>query len=399
VQTARLRSTAFSDWCLPGYHLGMAHPRPFIILLLAVALGAVAVILWGFVTPIILAILLAMLAAPVYRWLRSRLGDRANISALLVVIATFSLIVLPVSGILLLLFTQGAKLIQQFSAQLDEGSLSSALDIPILERLQTLFESTFPGRSLDGVNIADQLSNVADSAVQYLVGSGVSIFGDIADVVAKFFILLFLLFYLVRDGEQMVGGLKTLLPLREEQTVRIFGKIRDVTRAVVFGSLAIGVIQGVLGGVGVWIVGMPGLVWGTLIGVSSFIPVVGTALATVPIVAFLVINQMYWQALFFAVWATVLVGGVDNYLRPFLMRGQARMSPFYIFLAIIGGLATFGLSGLIFGPLIVAIAIVVVDIYREEHRGPAEERRLTLYSPGNRRPGWRSRRALRKSRG
>jgi len=375
------------------------RPRTFIILLLAVALGSVAVILWGFVTPIILAILLAMLAAPVYRWLRSRFGDRANISALLVVIATFALIVVPVSGILLLLFTQGARLIQQFSARLDEGSLSSALDIPILERFQTLFESTFPGRSLDGVNIADQLSNVADSAVQYLVGSGVSIFGDIADVVAKFFILLFLLFYLVRDGEQMIGGLKSLLPLREEQTVRIFGKIRDVTRAVVFGSLAIGVIQGVLGGVGVWIVGMPGLVWGTLIGVSSFIPVVGTALATVPIVAFLVFNQMYWQALFFAVWATVLVGGVDNYLRPFLMRGQARMSPFYIFLAIIGGLATFGLSGLIFGPLIVAVAIVVVDIYRQEHQSRAGERRSMLYSPGNRRPGWQSRRALRKPRG
>ena len=375
------------------------RPRLFIIILLVVALGAVAVILWGFVTPIILAVLLAMLAAPANRWIRSRLGERANISALLVVIATFALVVVPVSGILLLLFTQGARLIQQFSAQLDEGSLSSFLEIPFLERLQSLLESTFPGRSLDGVSVADQLSNVADSAVQYLVGSGVSIFGNIADVIAKFFILLFLLFYLVRDGEQMVGGLKDLLPLRDEQTSRIFGKVRDVTRAVVFGSLAIGVIQGVLGGVGVWIVGMPGLVWGTLIGVSSFIPVVGTALATVPIVAYLVLNQMYWQAIFFAAWATVLVGGVDNYLRPFLMRGQAQMSPFYIFLAIIGGLATLGLSGLIFGPLIVAIAIVVVDIYRDEHRGPAGERKLTLHTPGNRRPGWRSRRALRKSRG
>lgn len=199
------------------------RPRRFVIVLLVVALGGVAVILWGFVTPIILAVLLAMLAAPANRWLRSRLGERANISALLVVIATFALVVVPVSGILLLLFTQGARLIQQFSAQLDEGSLSSFLEIPFLERLQTLLESTFPGRSLDGVSIAGQLLSVADSAVQYLVGSGVSIFRNIADVIAKFFILLFLLFYLVRDGERMISGLKDLLPLRGEQTSRIFG--------------------------------------------------------------------------------------------------------------------------------------------------------------------------------
>ncbi len=375
------------------------RPRPFIILLLAVALGAVAVILWGFVTPIILAVLLAMLAAPANRWLRSRLGERANLSALLVVVAAFGVILIPISAILLLLITQGAKLIQQFSAQLDEGTIGSILEIPFLERFQSLLDNAFPDRNLDGASIAEQLSSVADSAVQYLLDSGVSIFGDIADVIAKFFILLFLLFYLVRDGEQMVGGLKGLLPLREEQTSRIFAKIRDVTRAVVFGSLALGVIQGALGGVGVWIVGLPGLVWGTLIGVSSFIPVVGTGLVSVPVVAYLVFEQMYWQAIFFAAWAAVLVGGVDNYLRPFLMRGQARMSPLYIFLAIIGGLATFGLSGLIFGPLIVAIAVVVVDIYREEYRGLAGERGLTLHTPGNRRPGWRSRRALRKSRG
>ena len=363
------------------------------LILLPVVLGLVLLILWGFLTPIILAVLLAMLASPVHGWITRFLGGRANLSALLVVLGTSLVIVLPVSAILFLLFTQGARLIQQFARQIDEGTLGSVLDVPVLARLQEIIRQTLPDASFRGVSLADQISSVADSAVEYLVGSGVSVFGDIADTVAKFFILLFLLFYLVRDGGRMVARLKELLPLREAQTERIFGKIRDVTRAVVFGSLAIAGLQGALGGVGLWIVGLPGLVWGTLIGVSSLIPVVGTALVTVPAVAYLALNAMYWQAIFFAAWAAVLVGGVDNYLRPFMMRGQAQMSPFYIFLAIIGGLATFGLSGLIFGPLIVAIAIVVVEIYREEYRAVPRAARRPLLLPGNGRAAWQARRA------
>jgi predicted PurR-regulated permease PerM len=167
----------------------------------------------------------------------------------------------------------------------------------------------------------------------------------------------------------MAAGLRDLLPLHRSQTDRLYAKVNDVTYAVVFGTLAIAGLQGLLGGIGFWIVGLPGLVWGPVIGVASLVPIVGAGLVTIPAIAYLFFNQMWWQAIFFTFWAAVLVGGVDNYLRPFFMRGQANMSPFYIFLAIIGGLATFGIAGLIFGPLVMAIAIVVVEIYREEYAG------------------------------
>lgn len=369
--------------------------RAFILVLLAVALGLVLLILWRFLTPIILGILLALLASPVNVWLRDRLAVGRNVSALLVVAASFLIVVVPISAFLFLLFTQGASLLRELSAQLEQGGAVGLLELPVLDRLQAVIERTLPEAELAGVSLGEQLAGFADSAVQYLVRNGVTVFGNIADVVAKFFILLFLLFYLVRDGERMVERLRGLLPLREAQTTRIFAKIRDVTRAVVFGTFAVAALQGLLGGLGFVIVGLPGLIWGTVIGVSSLIPVVGTALVTVPAILYLFLNGLYWQTAFFTVWAVVLVGGVDNYLRPFFMRGQAQMSPFYIFLAIVGGLATFGLSGLVFGPLVVALAIVVVEIYREEYRPDALTRvRPSRYPGGNRRPDWRARRAL-----
>jgi len=371
--------------------------RTFILVLLAVVLGLVLLILWRFLTPIILGVLLALLAAPVNVWLRERVRVGRNASALLVVAGAFLIVVVPVSAFLLLLFTQGASLLRELSAQLEQGGTGGLLDLPFLHRMQELIERTLPEADLAGFSLGEQLAGFADSAVQYLVRNGVAIFGNIADVVAKFFILLFLLFYLVRDGERMVERLRGLLPLREAQTTRIFAKIQDVTRAVVFGTFAVAALQGLLGGIGFVIVGLPGLIWGTVIGVSSLIPVVGTALVTVPAILYLFVNELYWQTAFFTVWATVLVGGVDNYLRPFFMRGQAQMSPFYIFLAIVGGLTTFGLSGLVFGPLVVALAIVVVEIYRDEYRPDALSRvRPSRYPRGNRRPGWRARRLVRR---
>ena len=167
----------------------------------------------------------------------------------------------------------------------------------------------------------------------------------------------------------MAQGLKDVLPMRPAQKQAIFERIRDVTRAVVFGTFVIAIIQGVLGGVGLAIVGIPGLIWGTVLGFSSMIPIVGTGLVSVPAVGYLVATGQLWQAVFFALWAFVLVGGVDNYLRPFLMQGRAAMSPFYIFLATIGGISFFGLPGLVYGPLVIGFTAVMFYVYGVEFGG------------------------------
>lgn len=347
--------------------------RPFVLVLLTGALVLSFFVLRAFFNPIVFAILLATLAFPFYRRLLPLLGGRETAAALIVVLAVCVVIIVPVFFFLFVLFLQGAEFTRELVSWVRSGELEALVTGPALAGAEERLSEWLAGVEVDlaAFDIQGRLLGFAQTATQYFVRNSVQIFGDVVDVVSKFFILVFLLFYLVRDGSSMAGSLRDFLPMRPKQKEAIFAKIRDVTRAVVFGTFAIAVIQGVLGGIGLAIVGIPGLIWGTVLGFSSMIPVIGTGLVSIPAIAYLLITSQYWQAAFFTVWAVLLVGGVDNYLRPFLMQGRAAMSPFYIFLATIGGLSFFGLPGLVYGPLVIAFAAVMIYVYRVEFGGLA----------------------------
>lgn len=344
------------------------------LILLIGALVLSFFVLRAFFNPIVFAILLATLASPFYRRLRDAIGGRETVAALLIVLAVCAVIVLPVFFFLFVLFLQGTEFARGLLEWVRGGGLEALLSGPALAGFEERLSAWLAGVDVDieALDIRGRLVGFAQTATQYFVRNSVQIFGNVVDVISKFFILVFLLFYLVRDGSRMAQSLRDFLPMRPSQKQAIFEKIRDVTRAVVFGTFAIAVIQGVLGGIGLSIVGIPGLIWGTILGFSSMIPIIGTGLVSIPAIAYLVVTGQYWQAVFFTVWAVLLVGGVDNYLRPFLMQGRAAMSPFYIFLATIGGLSFFGLPGLVYGPLVIAFAAVMIYVYRVEFGGLAK---------------------------
>ena len=348
--------------------------RPFVLILLVGALVLSFFVLRAFFNPIVFAILLSMLAFPFYRRLLPLLGGRETFAALLVVLGVCVVIIVPVFFFLFLLFLQGAEFARDLVSWVRSGELEALLAGPALGGFEQRLSEWLAGVDVDlsSLDIRGRLLGFAQTVTQYFVRNSVQIFGNLVDVVSKFFILVFLLFYLVRDGSRMAQNLRDFLPMRPRQKEAIFQRIRDVTRAVVFGTFAIALIQGVLGGIGLAIVGIPGLIWGTVLGFSSMIPIIGTGLVSVPALAYLAVTGQYWQAVFFAVWAVLLVGGVDNYLRPFLMQGRAAMSPFYIFLATIGGLSFFGLPGLVYGPLVIAFTAVMIYVYRVEFGGVAK---------------------------
>jgi predicted PurR-regulated permease PerM len=345
-----------------------------VLVLLSGALVLSFFVLRAFFDPIVFAILLATLTYPVHRRLLSALGGRRNLAALLIVLGTCLVIIVPIFFFLFVLFLQGAEFARQLVQWVRAGELEALIGGGAIKGFETWLSEVLAGVEVDlsAIDIQSRILGFAQTVTQYFVRNSVEIFGNVVDIVSKFFILVFLLFYLVRDGVRMAQGLRDFLPMKPSQKQAIFEKIRDVTRAVVFGTFAIAVIQGIIGGIGLAIVGIPGLIWGTVLGFSSMIPIIGTGLVSIPAIAYLAATGQYWQAIFFAVWAVLLVGGVDNYLRPFLMQGRAAMSPFYIFLATIGGLSFFGLPGLVYGPLVIAFAAVMIYVYRVEFRGPAE---------------------------
>ena len=139
-----------------------------------------------------------------------------------------------------------------------------------------------------------------------------------------------------------------------------------MARSVFVGSFLTALCQGVAGGIGLALVGIPALFWGAVIGVASLIPLVGTALIWVPAAGYLFLVGRWGSAVFLLIWCGVLVGFIDNFLRPFLMRGGGGLSPFYVFLAVMGGLEYFGLPGLLYGPLILTFAAAILYLYKEE---------------------------------
>ncbi|MEJ2023954.1 MAG: AI-2E family transporter, partial [Deltaproteobacteria bacterium] len=177
-------------------------------------------------------------------------------------------------------------------------------------------------------NLQEDILQMSKNLGQFLLQRGAVFLGNVANMVFHFFVMIFIIFYLVRDGEEMLDSLKYVSPLREEQEEQIVKRVKTVARSALFGGFLTALCQGVLGGIDFAMVGIPALFWGTVLAFSSLIPVVGTAMVWVPAAGYLFLLGRWKAALFLAAWCIFLVGSVDNFLRPFLMRGEGRMSPF-----------------------------------------------------------------------
>ncbi len=347
--------------------------RSFLVAVLVLSLGLALYVVWPFADPLIMGAVMATLFYPTQRWILRKLPGKRNLAALITVLLITLVIVIPVLVFLAALISQGMEMATRVSDWLGHVDLARLQENPRIAQLLAGMRRYLPFVHLEGEELRTQLVAASTGLGQALLKSGTSILGNAVDFVVDFAIMLFLTFYFLRDGKAMVNTVKHLSPLRSGQEERILARIKAVTRSVFLGSFLTAVCQGLAGGIAMAVVGIPALFWGTVLGLASLVPVVGTALVWVPATAYLVFLGSYKSAVFFAAWCAIIVGSIDNFLRPFLMQGQAQMSPFYIFLAIIGGLQVFGLAGLLYGPLIIAFATVMLYIYRSEYHEVLDE--------------------------
>jgi predicted PurR-regulated permease PerM len=182
--------------------------------------------------------------------------------------------------------------------------------------------------------------------------------------------VLFLLFFFLRDGKEMVRRTMLLVPMDDDRKSALLDHLSAVTRALVLGMLLTAVAQGALLGLGFAIVGLPSpVVFGVLTALSSAVPLVGTALVWAPAVIVLLVQGRTWAALFLIIWSLGLVTSVDNFIRPLVVSGRAGLPTFAVFLGLIGGLAAFGAIGMFLGPVIVALTIALLRFAEESVAG------------------------------
>lgn len=328
----------------------------------------VLILFWKVIQPYALVLLtagvMAVVMSPFDGWLRRRLR-RSRIAALLTLLVVLIAIVGPITAAGIVMVNQALDLLQNTEGIRTWLADFSLENHPLYQVLPTIVQE-----QLAMIDVSSVVGAVAGWASSH-VGT---IFSGSADFVFKTFIFFICLYYFLADRDRLKANMLSLSPFQDSTDVSIIDRVALTIRAVVTGSLIVSVVQGILAGIGMTIFGVPGaLIWAAMVIVAANIPFVGTSLILIPVVIYLLLISNVTGAVGMLVWAGVLVGMVDNFLKPFLVEGKTRMHPLLILLTILGGLQVFGPIGLIVGPAVLAALLALVELYKA---GVLEKRTL-----------------------
>lgn len=332
---------------------------------LVVALGACYILIKPYLQPIVLAILIGILSAPVHEKLVAMIGGRRNLGALLGCLLLSLVIVIPALILMVAILKQGISYSIVVKEWATPENIQQILAQPRIVGIRERLVEILPDGALEAESIRAQALAVAGQMGKQFAGVSTSVMGSVTAFMVNFMLLLFVLFFVLRDHDRMIDFMRHALPLSRSQEDVLFQEVREVSKSALLGSLLTALTQGIVGGFGLWLAGFPGVFWGAVMAFTSLVPLVGTALVWVPAAAFLALTGEYGWAIFLVVWGVVVVGSIDNFLRPLFMQGSS-MNTVVVFFSLIGGLQVFGLMGLIYGPLIFSVALVLFRLYERE---------------------------------
>jgi predicted PurR-regulated permease PerM len=219
--------------------------------------------------------------------------------------------------------------------------------------------------------LLERLTRALTQGSQYLAGQAVNIGQDAVNLVVSFFVMLYLLFFFLRDGQALVQRLNHLLPLRQEIKRDLAGKFATVISATVKGNIVVAMVQGALGGFIFWALGLNApVLWGVVMAFLSLLPAVGAAVVWLPMAVYLLISGQTTQGLVLAAFGVLVIGLVDNLLRPVLVGKDIKMPDYLVLLSTLGGISLFGLHGFVLGPVIAAMFMAAWGLLAAARRPP-----------------------------
>lgn len=330
----------------------------FLALVGATTAGVVgcALLAAPFLAPLVWATTLAILFAPLHARIAARLRYR-NLAATASVLIVAVFILLPTAFIIKRMVDQiasGAAYIQQ---QVDSGIVQRLIDQnPQLAPIGSWVEQHVGLRSVTAA-AASQLSHFAASFVR---GSVAQLLGGI--------LTFYLLFFFLRDRHSIAQLVRYVSPLSSGDTTRLLTRILDTVRATIWGTAAVSAAQGALGGLMFWILGLPApVVWGFTMAILSLVPVLGSFLVWIPAALFLALEGSWTKAVVLTVWGAVVIGGIDNLLRPIWVGKRLKLHTVAAFISMLGGILLFGASGFVLGPVIVTVTMGLLEIWHAAH--------------------------------
>lgn len=331
---------------------------------------------WLMLQPFVSVLLWGLVLTSAFEPLHARILDRVKRPDLAAALSC--LLVLVVIGVPTALI--GFAVVRELAPAFEvlQRMIASLLDpdSPVVGRVLAWLAE----RGVDIEAVKMQAIEQAQAAARELTTNSIGyvrgILGGILGVIVQILFVFFTMYYLFRDGRSMRGALSSALPLRGRTTNRIFDRVREVISASVYGVFVIAMIQGMLGGLAFWVIGLPSaVVWALVMAFFSLIPMLGAFVVWVPAAIYLAASGHYAAAIGLTIWGSVVIGLVDNFLRPKLVGERAKLHELFIFFAVLGGLHVFGIVGLFLGPVVLAIALALFDAFRHPE--------FSLARPGN----------------
>jgi len=341
------------------------------LILLALVTGVFLWLLKPFFAPLLWACIIAVLFHPVQVWLQKRWGERPNATAAATLFICVVLVVIPVLLLLASFLQQGLWLYEQIEA----GELQPGRYIDQLRNAFPLLQDLLARFDIDMNTVRDNAARAALAASQFLARNALAVGQGAFGFVLKLALMLYVAYFLLRDGRVLVDKLVHAIPLGDERERLLFQKFAEVARATVKGNLLVALVQGMLGGLIFWILGLPApLLWGVVMTVLSLIPAVGAGLVWLPAAIYLYADGEWLAATVMIAYGVLIIGLADNILRPILVGRDTKLPDWMVLLSTLGGIAMAGINGFVVGPLIAVLFVAFWQIFSREFNAAATGR-------------------------
>ncbi len=333
----------------------MRFSRTFIVFVVFITL-AFALVLFPYYGAIFWATVLAVVFGPMCRRFQAAMGERPTLAALTTLFVILVIVILPAALVTAMLLQEAFVLYGRIqSGELDPMRLLHQLTNAMPQWVLDLLDSAGLG-SLGAVQ--ERLAAGFTKGLQFAAGQALNIGQNTFELVVSFFIMLYLLFFLLRDGRQLVARIHAAIPLQENVQRHLGSRFINVIRATVKGNIVVAILQGALGGLIFWFLGIHGAVlWAVLMAFLSLLPAVGSALVWLPVAIYFLATGELWKGVGLIAYGVLVIGLVDNVVRPILVGKDTKMPDYVVLISTLGGMAVFGLNGFVIGPVIAAMFI------------------------------------------
>lgn len=336
--------------------------RFFLLMLIAVTLlfGWVLEPFWG---AVFWACALSVIFYPLQQWLLQHLSPRRGLMALITLACSVLVVVLPLLAI-------GASFAQEgisFYGRLQSGEVDPAKMIDAVKSAFPAAVSTLQNVGIDTDNLRLKITEFAMGTSKVLASEMLAIGQNAAGLFLNIGLMLYLAFFLLRDGQKLLHLLVEALPLGDEREHLLFAKFAEVTRATVKGNLVVAVVQGTLGGIIFFALDIPApVLWGVVMTFLSLLPAIGAALVWLPVALYLYATGQWLPATVLVAYGAIVIGLADNILRPLLVGRDTKLPDYLVLFSTLGGISLFGINGFVLGPVVAALFLVFWQIFMAE---------------------------------